>query len=280
MINFLSVAISYIESGYSVFPLQPRSKTPATAHGFKDATRDPHPIMAWWTRMPSANIGIATGAVSGIVVIDVDGVEGAKEWVNLLNELGQKHPVTLAALTGGNGQHFVFKHPGQHIGNSPLSKDLHVRADGGYIVAPPSIHPSGNEYRWLNDLAPAELPVWLLERLISRVPKAVLPPPVNDTKPIERSNSHTGSGNDDDFYAQAALDRACDYIRGAGEGQRNETLNRKAYSLGALVREGRLSQNVVESALTSAAAAAGLSEHEIPKTIASGISAGIANAWR
>src|SRR5262245_49991368 len=69
---FLSAALSYAARGWPVFPCRPRAKEPLTQHGCKDATTDPHQITQWWTRWPEANIGIATGMASRIIVIDVD----------------------------------------------------------------------------------------------------------------------------------------------------------------------------------------------------------------
>ena len=74
----LERALAYADLGWAVFPLMPNSKAPLTKHGFKDASKDPADIKRWWTDQPAANIGIATGVISGLVIVDVDVKNGAK----------------------------------------------------------------------------------------------------------------------------------------------------------------------------------------------------------
>ena len=71
--EFLTAALGYLDNGFYVFPLKPKSKEPLTPGGFKDASNDPDKIRAWWRQYPNANIGIATGEISGLMVVDVDG---------------------------------------------------------------------------------------------------------------------------------------------------------------------------------------------------------------
>jgi hypothetical protein len=143
-------------------------KHPTTKHGPKDASRNEIQLDHWWNRWPDANIGIRTGVSTGIVVIDVDPRHGGDE---SLAELVREHgelPATVEALTGGGGRHLVFKHPGGTIRNrSNMRPGIDVRGDGGYIVAPPSNHASGGQYRWReghgpHETTPAEMPAWLL----------------------------------------------------------------------------------------------------------------------
>jgi hypothetical protein len=128
-------------------------KRPATAHGLKDATTDPDQIRAWWSRTPDANIGIPTGAVSGLVVIDVDnGQEGDLSLAKLEADHGPM-PTTLVVVTPGDredgkapGRHIYVRHPGGKVKNSAgkLGPGLDVRGDGGYVVAPPSRRRGGH----------------------------------------------------------------------------------------------------------------------------------------
>lgn len=143
-------------------------KHPTTPHGLKDASWNSIQIETWWDTRPDANVGIATGADAGIVVIDVDPRHGGDE---SLAELVREHgelPATVEALTGGGGRHLVFKHPGSTVRNrSNMRPGIDVRGDGGYIVAPPSNHASGAQYRWReghgpHERTPAEMPAWLL----------------------------------------------------------------------------------------------------------------------
>lgn len=142
-------ALDYARRGWAVFPLKPRDKTPLTAHGVKDASADPARVKRWWTETPEANIGLACGP-SGLVVVDLDvkpDADGRQTWASM-----GFHVTTATANTGGGGVHLLFSAPttSGSIGNSAgrLGPGVDVRANGGYIVAPPSIHPSGRRYEW------------------------------------------------------------------------------------------------------------------------------------
>lgn len=143
-------ALSYAAKGWPVFPCKPRGKTPLTPHGFKEATCNPNLIERWWDRWPDANIGVPTGSAIKAWVLDVDGAEGSVSLTQLESELGEL-PLTREAITGGGGRHLFFSMPGDRaIGNRVnLRPGLDVRGDGGYVVVPPSIHPSGKAYAWL-----------------------------------------------------------------------------------------------------------------------------------
>jgi hypothetical protein len=120
-------------------------KHPFTKRGFLDATKNVASIRGWWKHNPHFNIGIATGAISGIFVVDADGPTGLTT-VSTLD-----FPPTLTALTGrvDGGKHFYFRHPGFPVKNDvkPLP-GIDIRGDGGYVIAPGSRHISGNYYRW------------------------------------------------------------------------------------------------------------------------------------
>lgn len=144
--------------------------------GLKSATDDMDTIRKWWELWPDSNIGIATGPESGIVVLDIDvkndGYESMKE---LIGEHGQLPP-TVEAITGSGGRHILFKHPGWFVRNSvgKIAPGIDVRGDGGYIVAAPSVHKSGNAYVWEHspkDTELAEIPSWLADRLHEKVDK-------------------------------------------------------------------------------------------------------------
>jgi DNA-binding transcriptional ArsR family regulator len=157
-------AVEYAGRGLPVFPC--RGKEPLTEHGFHDASTDIETVLAWWKRWPTANVAVRTGVQSGLVVLDVDAGGGAGSLRRLEVERG-KLPATAEALTGGGGRHYLFRHPGQEVRNSAgkLGTGIDVRGDGGYIVAPPSVHESGRVYRWIRPLEKgiAECPPWLLE---------------------------------------------------------------------------------------------------------------------
>jgi len=152
-------------------------------HGLKDASTDPDQLTRWWTRAPWANVGIPTGAVSGFFVLDVDAGHGGFESLDALVATHGPLPPTVTARTGGGGIHLLFRHPGRPIPNKlALKNGLDVRADGGYIVAPPSVHASGGTYAWAAgagpaDLAPADAPAWLLDLILYVPPPAPTPAP-------------------------------------------------------------------------------------------------------
>jgi hypothetical protein len=170
MSDLLAAALAYAEAGLPVLPL--RGKVPRNNNGLTGATTEAEIVREWWTRWPDANIGIRTGAESGLLVLDVDVQHGGG---GTLKELEAKHgklPETAQVLTGGGGRHYLFCHPGRDVRNSAgrLGHGLDVRGDGGYIVAPPSVHESGRAYKWVRALerGRADTPTWLLDEYEQR----------------------------------------------------------------------------------------------------------------
>lgn len=155
-------AQAYAASGFPVFPLIPRDKRPATRNGFKNATTKPDAIEWWWDENPDYNIGLATGHLFD--VLDVDGEGGV---ANLKRHAPDYHHDGPMALTG-RGWHLLFAPTGRGNGAALLGEGSKVdfRGLGGYIVAPPSIHPLGHRYAWATgrgpDLAIPTAPDWLL----------------------------------------------------------------------------------------------------------------------
>lgn len=132
-------------------------------------------IRQWFTTWPNANIGIITGSISDLIVLDLDPRHGGDD---SLSELERRHgplPKTVEAVTGGGGRHIYFLHPGGVVRNKVgLAQGIDLRGDGGLVVAPPSIHPSGRRYAWVESRHPgdtplAPMPSWLL-RLATEPP--------------------------------------------------------------------------------------------------------------
>jgi hypothetical protein len=254
--TFLDSALAYAARGWHVFPLKQRDKVPATKQGFKDATTDPDQIHAWWGRNPRYNIGIATGAVSGIVVIDTDNPE-AEEYVQL-----QGDAPTLMQATA-HGRHRLYQHPGGEIRNRAALHGvvgLDVRGDGGYIVVAPSVHPSGTVYAWENDNDLAPLPAWVTRK----------PARERQEQPAPRSRR---SANTDDVYAETALNAELTELARCQNGTRNATLFKVARRVNEFVLAGRLPESVFNEIETTARQK-GLPEKEITATIASARSGG------
>jgi len=166
---FNRAARRYAEKGWPVFPLRPRGKKPLTDHGFKDATTSPDLISNWWRRWPAANVGVATGRASQLLVIDVDPRNGGDETLEELEAQLGPLEARVEALTGGGGRHLYFEYSDNPPDRWPkgLGAGLDLKSDGGYVVAPPSVHPSGGTYCWevshhFDDATPGPLPwPWL-----------------------------------------------------------------------------------------------------------------------
>jgi Bifunctional DNA primase/polymerase, N-terminal/MarR family len=165
MSDLLAAALAYAEASLPVLPL--RGKVPRNNNGLTGASTDAEVVREWWTRWPDANIGIRTGAESGLLVLDVDVQHGGSGTLKELEARHGKLPETAQVLTGGGGRHYLFSHPGREVRNSAgkLGHGLDVRGDGGYIVAPPSVHESGRAYKWLRALerGRSDPPAWLLD---------------------------------------------------------------------------------------------------------------------
>lgn len=158
-------ALKYIEQGFGVIPLREREKVPATSHGLKDATDNPEQVEVWWGFGRHAgfkkdfNVGLVLGGASnGIIALDIDthGADGLKTLEEFELKNG-KLPKTARAKTGSGGMHLLYRTSRKlrPWANPKLGIDL--RADDSYIVAPPSIHPNGTAYEWID--APWDVPV-------------------------------------------------------------------------------------------------------------------------
>jgi hypothetical protein len=164
MSAMLKWALLYARLGLAVFPVhtirngwcscgkpdckRSAGKHPMTRHGYKDATTDPATLRNWWTLWPDANIGIATGRVSGIVVLDVDGEDGEQRLAKFAREYGVLPPT--AEVKTPRGRHLYFRYPPgvDHV-PSVAKGGLDIRADAGFVIAPPSLHFSGERYAWV-----------------------------------------------------------------------------------------------------------------------------------
>jgi len=257
-------ALAYARTGIAVFPLMVRQKKPYPySDGFVSASHDPGQVGAWWSGQgrltpkadakvqkpivvrATSNIGVATGAASGFWVLDLDGPE-AEEGLAALVAVHGPLPVTPEQSTG-RGRHLCFAYdPAFPIHNSAgkIGKNIDVRGDGGYIVAPPSIHPGdekkgippGRVYAWTAGRSPLEIPFapapeWL-SRMAMPVPEA--PRPTGPVQPRVRIDGRASR------YGERALDNACRDIALAPAGQRNNTLWLKSIGIGRLCAGGEI----------------------------------------
>jgi hypothetical protein len=168
-----AAACAYLRRGWSVVPLRPGEKRPLIRwETFQNRRAAEAELDAWYTRWPTANVGVVTGAVSGLVVLDVDPAHGGDESLKRLERRHGPLPPTIAAQTGGGGRHIYFRHPGGLVRNRVgFAQGIDLRGDGGYVVAPPSRHPSGRDYVWERGRGPddvqlADMPDWLVHRFV------------------------------------------------------------------------------------------------------------------
>lgn len=191
----LSAALQYHARGWSVIPghtlrddgttctcgcsklsCSSRGKHPrVTWTAYQEAAPSEAQIRTWWTSWPTANVLIITGRVSGLVVIDIDPRHGGDDSLASLGRL----PDTLTAGTGGGGQHLYYSHPKTRVikDGAGLLPGIDVRGDGGYVVAPPSVHNSGGRYTW--DVGQPEEPVAIppaIDRLLTDRTVGDVPP--------------------------------------------------------------------------------------------------------
>jgi len=184
--NLYKSAIYYIKKGWAVFPVHHLNngkcscgdkncsriaKHPLTPHGFKDATTEVNKVNEWWIKYPSANIGIATGQISGIVVIDIDTKSNGFASLEKLEAEYGLLPETITVTTGSGGRHYYFKYPNRILKNAVnIVSGIDFRGDEGYVIAPASMHANGNLYKWDNvELLKkgyiADIPEWFIDLL-------------------------------------------------------------------------------------------------------------------
>lgn len=232
------------------------------------ATIDCGVIRGWWKRWPDANVGIVTGAASGLVVLDVDPAKGGNESLMTLFPKGASS--TLSVVTGSGGLHLYYQYPGDPVPcRVGFRLGLDLRGDGGLVVAPPSRHKSGGVYSFVDTSTPI-MP--MPPELIS-----ALAPPKPTPRPLGRIRPFRGTLTP---YAEAALEREAESVatRPAGTG-RHIRLYAAAAALGELIAGGMLPRSLVEERLREACSANGMQdegrEREIEKTIAAGIDQGM-----
>jgi hypothetical protein len=259
--HHLSAALDYAVRGWRVLPCIPRGKRPLLSEWPDRATADGETIRRWWSTSPTANVGIATGPYSGLLVLDLDGEPRA-----LLGD--RELPRTPTQRTGGGGVQLFYRFAPELAEGSTtragVLPQVDTRGRGGYVVAPPSVHPSGTRYAWCRGADPDSLPLadppaWLVDALLPR--RRYL---TRDPRPVRVNGS---------AYVRSAIERECLALARTPEGARNAALNRAAFNLARFVADGEADPHAVVAALRAAAAHAGLPEREIARTIGSAFDA-------
>lgn len=184
----------------------PRFDAENLPHGCYSATLDSDVVEQWEQQWQDANIGVATGAVSGIWVLDCDGAPGLRTLARLEKEHNGDLPHTPRQRTGGGGEQLIFNHVPGLKNAIKFADGLDVRTDGGLFVAPASLHASGRRYAWIDGSRPDQVPVadapeWLID-LIKEAGKAKTREPVPEGAKIQ-----DGERNDTLFRIGCAMRR-------------------------------------------------------------------------
>ena len=165
---------AYIAHGWSIIPIRSGGKRPLVRWE-ESQYRRPHveEVRAWFSARPEAGIAVVT-AVSGLVVLDTDPRHGGEVSLERLQRQHDRLPTTVECRSGGGGRHLYFAHLGAPIRNKAgFAPGVDLRGDGGYVVAPPSLHASGLRYLWVGDRKPkmsdlAPLPDWVLQLAVDQ----------------------------------------------------------------------------------------------------------------
>jgi Bifunctional DNA primase/polymerase, N-terminal len=259
----LAAAIELAGEGHPVLPLD--GKIPRGGYGLSWATTDEDAIAGWWRRWPEANVGLRC---DGLLVVDVDGPVGELALVELELRLGPL-PATRSQTTG-KGRHLLYSTLTE-LGNSTVALGRPAGIDmrsgrRGYIVAAPSVHPSGRRYAWVDPEQPlAGLPAVWLRALHRPKTRPAVAPILNG-----RSSA----------YGRAAMQSELELLLRAREGERNETLNLAVFRLAQLAAGGELDRSELEAEATCVGTVAGLPAAEVRKTIRSALEAGLRHPRR
>ena len=232
--QMLASAVWYSSHGWRVFPCHPRAKAPlgtAVPHGCLDATTEGDLVRLWWNRWPMANIGLATGR--GLLAIDIDGPVGEDALLNLQLASGLPDlPETPVARTG-RGRHLVFSTPPdvRVASSKKLLPEVDLRGDGAYIIAPPSVHPSGATYTWI--ISPRTCPLASLppewQAMLPRARSAATSLPKT---PVPVGQPPSAS------WVERLLDEAAEWLRDAGDGERHRARFKAGRRAGRLAAGG------------------------------------------
>ncbi|GAA0808994.1 bifunctional DNA primase/polymerase [Spirilliplanes yamanashiensis] len=230
-----------------------------TCHGFYAATRDPHRLAAMLVAVPAGLLAIRTGRVSGLAVVDIDPRNGGCVVPELMLP-------TRYVRTGSGGWHLYYQHPG-----GPLAAKVRdhpgvdLKADGGYVVAPPSVHPrTGCPYQWVGDRPVAPMPPRLVE-LCRPLPTPVPAPAAGVIAQLSRGRGISSPA--------ALLAAHLDAIARAPEGRRRTTLYGAARGVARMVAAGAITATDAHAALYAAGRAVGQTDRDTRAAITGGFRA-------
>jgi hypothetical protein len=227
-----------------------------TCHGFHAATLDLARLAAMLATVPRGLLAIRTGRVAGLAVVDIDPRNGGQVDRALMTP-------TAAVATGGGGWHLYYQHPGGPLlAALPGRAGVDIKADGGYVVAPPSVHPgTGRPYRWAGDRPVSEMPPALA---------AALTPPPAVARPAPLSGPVPPRGGRGISSPAALLAAHLRAVETAPQGRRRVTLYGAARGVARMVTAGVLAEADAIAALTAAGLAAQQTERDIRAAIDGG----------
>lgn len=245
----------YAAKGLKILALAEKDKRPdgrVCPNGFKNATNDLTKVKSAWAQQPHLNIGIVTGKENGIVVVDIDGNEGKTTWSNLIKQHAYKSQTL--KITTGKGCHLYFKYPValSVVKNRVRFVDgIDIRADGGYIVAAPSVHPSGRKYKVARPVDFSELeelPDWLLKLILGN----------NSALEMEPTGVNSAGQK-----LPMDVENALAVLSATKEGSRHNTLIKQANLIAGKCQQKGLDEATVKELILQATLKTGLTEKEI-----------------
>jgi len=244
-------------------PHDPATCGHLTCHGFYAASTDADRVAAIVDAVPGGQLAVRTGAASGLVVVDVDPAHGGADSLAELVRC-QLVPRTLWVLTGSLGQHLYYRHPGHEIASRPMPNrpGIDIKADGGYVVLPPSIHHRTHRpYKWAADAGePVEMPPALIE---------ACQPPAPAKSPAVRADAPTRSEGGIS-NPQQLLTSNLNAVRNAPEGKRRTTLYGVARGVARMVLAGAIDQADAVAVLTAVGHKVDQSARDIAAAITGG----------
>jgi len=249
-----------------------------TCHGFYAATRDPDRLAAMVNAVPGGMLAVRTGTGAGVAVIDIDPRNGGRVVPELM-------PPTRAVRTGSGGWHLYYTHPGGPLGSKAAGlPGVDIKADGGYVVVPPSIHPdTGQPYRWIGDRPIVAMPPRLVDACRPADGSARVSRPSRPSRPVAGQGrdgfsggtaqavpAAPGTGGRGISSPAALLAAHLTAVARAPEGRRRTTLYGAARGVARMVAAGAITPTDAYSALYRAGRAAGQTDRDTRAAIRGG----------
>lgn len=245
-------ALKYLQLGWSVIPMNAQSKRPYVKwKEFQSRLATLAELENWWRKWPEANVGVITGALSNLCVLDQDEDSGAQEI-----EARGGLPETLTNQTR-SGFHYLFEYPDFEVRNWVKElPGLDFRGEGGYFVAPPSVHASGHFYDWCNETPIAQLPEWLRDFLYQHEQAKHAPKERPELPPLQREhlNGHAHDPDQTRRFIEGCFRSELAKIHSAPDGEKHKQLLKSSTYLSGYINTGATSADEIESILYEAIA--------------------------